>query len=130
MNCIGDDSGLEVESLNNEPGVYSARYNGTRDMELNVQLVLDKLKNHTNRKARFRTVLSLMLKGKEYFFEGTINGHITEKRSGDEGFGYDPIFIPAGYYQTFAEMTFEQKNMISHRSIALKKMLRFLKLST
>jgi XTP/dITP diphosphohydrolase len=126
LNCFGDDSGLEVESLNNEPGVYSARYSGNRDAEVNLQLVLDKLGHTTNRKARFRTVISLILNGQEHLFEGTVDGEITKERSGIKGFGYDPIFKPNGYEQTFAEMTAVKKNTISHRAKALEKMMLFL----
>ena len=126
LNCFGDDSGLEVESLNNEPGVYSARYSGSRDAEVNLQLVLDKLGNTTNRKARFRTVISLILNGGEHLFEGTVDGEITKERSGIKGFGYDPIFKPNGYNQTFAEMPAVKKNAISHRAKALEKMMLFL----
>ncbi|MFC3197909.1 non-canonical purine NTP diphosphatase [Parapedobacter deserti] len=125
--CFADDSGLEVEALNNEPGVYSARYSGTRDMEKNIDLLLSRLDEHTNRKARFRTVISLRLKGKEYFFEGSIEGTIGFGRKGTGGFGYDPLFTPNGYTQTFAEMSAAEKNAISHRAIAVKKLADFLK---
>jgi len=127
LNCFGDDSGLEIESLNNEPGVYSARYSGIRDAEANLQLVLKKLNGSTKRKARFRTVISLIIEGSEYLFDGVINGEITIEKSGIKGFGYDPIFKPDGYNLTFAEMSADQKNAISHRAIALKKMIAFLK---
>lgn len=130
LNCFGDDSGLEVETLNNEPGVYSARYSGSRDPEKNLQLVLDKLGNTGSRKARFRTVISLLLNGKEYLFEGAVEGAITTERSGIKGFGYDPIFKPEGYDQTFAEITAAQKNAVSHRAKALEKMMLFLKSKT
>ena len=127
LNCFGDDSGLEIESLNNEPGVYSARYSGIRDAEANLQLVLKKLNGSTKRKARFRTVISLIIEGSEYLFDGVINGEITIEKSGIKGFGYDPIFKPDNYNLTFAEMSADQKNAISHRAIALKKMIAFLK---
>lgn len=127
LNCFADDSGLEVDALNNEPGVYSARYGGTRDAEANLQLVLDKLKGSANRTARFRTVISLILDGREYFFEGVAEGSITSSKSGIEGFGYDPIFKPAGYDLTFAEMSGSQKNAISHRAKAMEKLISFLK---
>jgi len=127
LNCFADDSGLEVEALNNEPGVYSARYSGSRDSMENIQLVLDKLKGQTNRKARFKTVISLMLNGQNHFFEGIIEGTIRETLSGSKGFGYDPIFQPNGYDITFAEMDMAEKNKISHRAIALQKMIDFLK---
>ncbi|QQT24221.1 non-canonical purine NTP diphosphatase [Sphingobacterium spiritivorum] len=125
--CFGDDSGLEIEAINNEPGVYSARYSGSRDMERNIDLVLEKLGGSENRKARFRTVISLFLNEQQYFFEGTIAGTIISERRGTEGFGYDPIFIPDGYEKTFAEMTADEKNGISHRSIAVKALTGFLK---
>ncbi|SKB58031.1 XTP/dITP diphosphohydrolase [Parapedobacter luteus] len=125
--CFADDSGLEVEALNNEPGVYSARYSGTRDMEKNIDLLLSRLGNHPNRKARFRTVISLLLDGKTYFFEGAVEGEIGYKRQGSGGFGYDPLFTPDGYDKTFAEMTAAEKNAISHRAIAVAKLAEFLK---
>lgn len=125
--CFGDDSGLEVDALNLEPGVYSARYSGTRDMEKNIDLVLERLGKNENRKARFRTVISLYLNEQQHFFEGVIEGNIVAERHGAAGFGYDPIFIPDGYDKTFAEMSAEQKNAISHRSIAVAKLVDFLK---
>src|SRR5690606_12705235 len=97
VNCFGDDSGLEIDALNGEPGVYSARYSGSRDMEKNIDLVLEKLQDQENRKARFKTVISLFLNGEQHFFEGTVEGRIIPSRTGTEGFGYDPIFIPEGY---------------------------------
>lgn len=127
LDCFGDDSGLEIDALNKEPGVYSARYSGSRDMEKNIDLVLAKLGDNSNRTARFRTVISLFLNGQQYFFEGAIEGTIIRERRGSGGFGYDPIFIPAGYGQTFAEMTSEEKNKISHRAIAVGKLATFLK---
>ena len=123
---LADDSGLEVEILNNEPGVYSARYSGSRDMEQNIDLLLKNLANKSNRKAAFITVISLLLDGKEYFFEGRVEGEITPDKRGDKGFGYDPVFIPEGHHKTFAEMTEEEKNAISHRAIAVKKLVDFL----
>lgn len=125
--CFGDDSGLEIEAINNEPGVYSARYSGSRDMERNIDLVLEKLADSENRKARFRTVISLFLNEQQHFFEGAITGTIISERRGAEGFGYDPIFIPDGYDKTFAEMSADEKNGISHRSIAVKALTGFLK---
>lgn len=124
--CFGDDTGLEIEALNNEPGVFSARYAGGRDPDKNIQLVLEKLKGTSNRKARFRTVISLILNGKEIFFEGIVNGNIRHEISGSKGFGYDPIFEPDGYNITFAEMDINEKNKISHRGIAMEKLLDFL----
>lgn len=126
-NCFADDTGLEVEALNNEPGVYSARYAGAeKSFEANMDKVLEQLKGKTNRKARFRTVIALILDGKEYEFEGICEGEITEDKRGDEGFGYDPIFQPKGYEQTFAQMDINEKNKISHRGIAVKKLINFL----
>ena len=127
LNCFGDDSGLEVDALNGEPGVYSARYGGSRDAEANLQLVLDKLADTENRKARFRTVISLIIDGQEHFFEGVAEGEITREKAGVKGFGYDPIFKPAGYQITFAEMSSEQKNAISHRAKAIQQLIAFLK---
>jgi len=125
--CFADDSGLEIDALNGEPGVYSARYSGSRDFEQNMQLVLDRLEGQKNRTARFRAVISLILRGKEYLFEGSIEGKITLQRSGTKGFGYDPIFQPDGYEISFAEMDPSEKNRISHRAIAVAKLISFLK---
>lgn len=127
LDCFGDDSGLEVEALNNEPGIYSARYAGERGDAANLQLVLQKMEGQPNRKARFKTVISLLQGGKEFLFEGLVNGTLRETPAGNSGFGYDPIFEPEGYQQTFAEMTMEQKNEISHRAIAMRKLIAFLK---
>ncbi|GAA4783057.1 non-canonical purine NTP diphosphatase [Olivibacter ginsenosidimutans] len=127
LNCFADDSGLEVEALNQEPGVFSARYSGSRDMEQNIDLLLSRLGNNTNRKARFRTVISLRLGHQHQLFEGIIQGNIIHERKGLKGFGYDPIFVPEGRTQTFAEMSSEEKNQISHRSIAINKLVNFLK---
>jgi XTP/dITP diphosphohydrolase len=128
LNCFGDDSGLEIEALNNEPGVYSARYAGEHgNHEANINKVLQNLEGVTNRKACFRTVISLLWNGEEYFFDGTVNGTIRTERAGTDGFGYDPIFEPEGYHITFAEMTMEEKNRISHRAIAMEKLIAFLK---
>ena len=129
LDCFADDSGLEVAALNNEPGVFSARYGGSRDSLENMQLVLQKLEGQHNRKARFKTVISLMLNDVNHIFEGTIEGTITQNLAGSNGFGYDPIFQPDGYDATFAEMDMAEKNKISHRAIALKKMIEFLKAS-
>ncbi len=125
-NCFADDSGLEVEALNNEPGVYSARYSGSRDMERNIDYLLKNLAGKSNRNASFVTVISLILEGKEYIFEGRVKGRIIDERRGSKGFGYDPIFIPDGHDSTFAEMAAEDKNAISHRAIAVKKLANFL----
>ena len=127
LNCFGDDSGLEIDALNGEPGVFSARYAGEHgNHEANINKVLINLKNETNRRARFRTVISLIWEGNEHFFEGTIEGIIRQERSGSEGFGYDPIFEPDGYNITFAEMTMEEKNQISHRAKAVEQLVAFL----
>ena len=126
LNCFADDSGLEIDALNGEPGVYSARYSGSRDPNTNLQLVLDKLAGKTNRRARFRTVISLILDDDEHFFEGIAEGFITPERCGARGFGYDPIFRPAGYDITFAEMDPAEKNRISHRAKAMQLLIRFL----
>ena len=126
IDCFADDSGLEVEALNNEPGVYSARYSGSRDSEANLQLVLDKMKGITNRKARFRSVISLIIDGNAYLFEGTADGEIRHEKAGSAGFGYDPIFQPEGYDITFAEMDMVQKNRISHRGKAIARLVKFL----
>jgi len=126
VDCFGDDSGLEVDALQGEPGVYSARYAGTRDMEKNIDLVLEKLGDNANRTARFKTVISLNLNNEQHFFEGSIEGRIINERIGTKGFGYDPIFIPNGYDITFAEMSLEEKNRISHRSVAVQKLCKFL----
>lgn len=128
INCFADDTGLEVEALNNEPGVYSARYAGeNKNPETNMFKVLDNLREKENRKARFRTVIALILNGKEYLFEGIINGKITNSKQGSAGFGYDPIFMPEGYNETFAELGNNIKNKISHRALAINKLSDFLK---
>lgn len=127
VNVFADDTGMEVEALNGSPGVYSARYAGENcSFEDNVAKVLKEMEGETNRKARFVTVISLILDGKEYFFEGIVNGIITTERHGSEGFGYDPIFKPDGYDITYAEMTAELKNSMSHRGLATKKLVEFL----
>ena len=128
INCFADDTGLEIEALNNEPGVYSARYAGeNKNPEANMLKVLDNLREKENRKARFRTVIALILNGKEYLFEGIINGKITNSKQGSAGFGYDPIFMPEGYNETFAELGNNIKNKISHRALAINKLSDFLK---
>lgn len=127
VDCFADDTGLEIEALNGEPGVDSAHYAGPkRNSQANMQKVLDKLQNNHNRRAQFRTVIALILGGESYTFEGTISGSITSKPSGQQGFGYDPIFIPEGYQQSFAEMSLEEKNRISHRGRAVQKLVNFL----
>jgi XTP/dITP diphosphohydrolase len=127
LNCFGDDSGLEIDALNGEPGIYSARYAGTHgNHEANMDKVLNLLKNTTNRRARFRTVISLIWTGGEHFFEGTVEGTIRTGRCGTAGFGYDPIFEPGGYDITFAEMGVDEKNSISHRGRAVELLIDFL----
>lgn len=127
LDCFADDTGLEVEALNNAPGVYSARYAGPgHDSEANMNKLLHELQGKQNRKARFRTVIALIMDGKEYLFEGIINGNITQEKKGDSGFGYDPIFQPDGYKQTFAELGDDIKNKISHRALAVHKLAEFL----
>ena len=126
-NCFADDSGLLVDALNGEPGVYSARYAGSQKNDNdNMNKLLAQLKGIENRKAHFKTVLALILDEKEYLFEGFISGVIGHEKKGTQGFGYDPIFIPDGYSKTFAELTSSEKSTISHRSIALKKLITFL----
>ncbi len=125
--CFADDTGLEVEALNGAPGVYSARYAGESKNSLdNMALLLKNMEGKQNRKARFRTVIALILDGKEYLFEGIVNGVITEQPRGTAGFGYDPLFVPDGYATTFAEMDSESKNAISHRGLAVEKLAAFL----
>ena len=125
--CFGDDTGLEVETLNGDPGVLSARYAGEpANSEANVDKLLKNLKGATNRKAQFRTVIALIYRQRIYYFEGIIKGHIIEERQGEHGFGYDSIFMPDGYDQTFAELPAEVKNIISHRAQAIHKLAAFL----
>ncbi|WP_196890227.1 non-canonical purine NTP diphosphatase [Aureivirga sp. CE67] len=125
--CFADDTGLEVESLNGEPGVYSARYAGEpADSEKNMDKLLQNLEGKENRKAHFKTVVCLNLNGEQHLFEGICNGTILEARKGEKGFGYDPIFQPKGFSQSFAEMTMDEKAKISHRGIAVRKLIEFL----
>lgn len=128
INTFADDTGLEVEALNGEPGVRSARYADevSHDAEANINKLLYKLKGIENRKAQFKTVIALIYDGKQYLFEGIIKGEIIKKKRGTKGFGYDPVFIPQGYDKTFAELGNEIKNQISHRAIAVKKLCEFL----
>jgi len=124
--CFGDDTGLEVEALNGAPGVYSARYAGEEaTFSDNVEKMLLELKDDENRKARFRTIVSLYFKGEQYFFEGICDGRIEEQRSGNKGFGYDPIFKPQGFDLTFAQMDMDTKGKISHRGLAIDKLINF-----
>lgn len=127
LDCFGDDSGLQIDALHGEPGVYSARYAGEHgNHAANIKKVLENLAGIANRKARFITVISLMWHGQEHFFEGAVEGTIRQSQSGTEGFGYDPIFQPEGYDITFAEMSLEEKNRISHRARAMEKLMAFL----
>jgi len=126
--CFADDTGLEVAALNGEPGVMSARYAGMqKDSSDNIELLLYKLKNEVNRKAQFRTVITLITQRGMKQFEGLIKGEILTSRRGDNGFGYDPIFQPAGYSKSFAELSMSEKNNISHRAIAFRKLVNYLK---
>lgn len=128
LNCFADDTGLEVEALDGKPGVYSARYAGEDgNAENNIDKLLKELGNTANKNARFRTVISLILDGKTHHFEGTVEGKIIEERRGEDGFGYDPVFVPNGYQQSFAEMPAEIKNSISHRGRATRKLIDFLR---
>ncbi len=126
--CFADDTGLEIEALNGQPGVYSARYAGpAKDSKANMQKVLDNMQNQANRKACFRTIIALILDGQEYLFEGRVDGEILTEQHGSAGFGYDPIFRPEGFKESFAEMDLDTKNSISHRGRAVSKLVDFLK---
>ncbi len=126
LNCFSEDTGLEIESLDGEPGVFSARYAGPeRSAEANMELVLKKLRGKTNRRAQFRTVIALIIDGKENTFEGIVTGRIAEQKAGTGGFGYDPIFVPDGYDRSFGELDASVKNQISHRARALSKLIDF-----
>ncbi|SHJ31467.1 XTP/dITP diphosphohydrolase [Tangfeifania diversioriginum] len=126
--CFADDTGLEVEALNNEPGVFSARYAGEeKNPQANMDKLLENMAKIKYRKARFRTVISLVVNGDEMQFEGIVEGEITRQKQGDSGFGYDPVFLPEGFTKTFAEMDLEQKNKISHRGRAVQKLVGHLK---
>lgn len=128
VDCFADDTGLEVDALDGAPGVYSGRFAGEpRSDERNIHLLLEKLAGKTKRAARFRTVIALILDGKEYSFEGVAEGEIIADRSGSGGFGYDPVFKPVGYERTFAELSMEEKNAISHRGKAVQALIEFLK---
>jgi len=127
MDCFADDSGLEIEALNNEPGIFSARYSGNRDDAENLKLVLKKMEGVSNRRANFKTVIALIKDGRQHLFEGVIYGNIRLSATGEQGFGYDPIFEPEGHQVTFAEMSMVQKNQISHRALAMNKLMAFLK---
>lgn len=125
-NCFSEDSGLEVAALNGEPGVLSARYAGTGNPIDNIQKLLKNLRGETNRSARFRTIISLIINSAEYQFEGICEGNILETMKGDNGFGYDPVFIPKGSTKTFAEMAMDEKSQFSHRKKATEKFVQFL----
>ncbi len=126
--CFADDSGLEVEALNGEPGIFSSRYAGENgNSTANINKLLTNLQGAENRKARFHTVIALILNGETYYFEGTVSGTIIDDKRGGNGFGYDPVFIPDGYQKTFAEIEEKEKNRISHRAKATEKLIQFLK---
>lgn len=129
LNCFADDTGLEVEALHGAPGVYSARYaeGEGHDAQANMLKLLREMEGKENRKAQFRTAISLILDGKQYLFEGVIKGEIIKEKRGNSGFGYDPIFVPEGYNQTFAELGNDIKNRISHRALAVNKLCDFLR---
>ncbi len=128
INCFADDTGLEIEALFNEPGVFSARYAGEdKSADANMTKVLEKLGNQTNRKARFRCVISLVIEGVENQFEGIVDGKILTEKQGQDGFGYDPIFIPDGYLHSFAQMSSNEKNQISHRGRAVELLVDYLR---
>jgi len=128
-NCFADDTGLEIEALDGRPGVLSARYaTDGHDFEANIDKVLEELSAVANRNARFRTAIALILDGSVHYFEGIVNGRIITERKGSKGFGYDPVFLPDGYNLTFAEMPLAEKNKISHRALAVGKLVDFLKL--
>lgn len=127
IDCFADDTGLEVEALSGAPGIYSSRYAGPNgDSEDNMQKLLQDLQEKENRSAQFRTVIALILNGKEHYFEGIISGEIVPQKEGTNGFGYDPIFRPVGYDKTFGELPQEIKNTLSHRAIATQKLVTFL----
>ena len=135
ISCFADDTGLEIEALNGEPGVFSARYSRMGEpvfpeleiAEANIRKVLAKLKGVEHREARFRTVIALIMEQERYSFEGIVKGRISTEKSGKDGFGYDPVFVPEGYDRSFAEMSLEEKNSISHRALAVKKLIDFLR---
>ena len=132
VDCFADDTGLEVEAFDGGPGIYTARfgtmngYGESHDADANTRCLLDKLQGADNRKAQFRTAIALILDGKEYLFEGIVRGEITDGKRGEQGFGYDPVFMPEGYDKTFAELGVDVKNHISHRARAVKKLAEFL----
>ena len=128
VDCFADDTGLEVEALDGAPGVYSARYAGEEcDSEANMQKLLHNLTGKSNRNAQFRTVIALIIKGEEKLFNGIVKGTITEEKRGDSGFGYDPVFVPEGFSESFAQMSGDMKNSISHRYRATRELSNYLK---
>lgn len=127
LDCFADDTGLEVEALGGAPGVHSARYaTDGHDFPANNRLLLKNMEGVANRRARFRTVISLLLNGEEHLFEGVVEGCIIDRETGHEGFGYDPLFIPDGYDKTFAQMSTDEKNSVSHRARAVRKLVAYL----
>jgi XTP/dITP diphosphohydrolase len=127
INTFADDTGLEIDALNGSPGVYSARFAGVEgNAQNNMNKVLELMQNVSNRKAQFKTVIALILNGKEFFFEGTVLGEILTEPMGDQGFGYDPIFLPVGHLLSFAQMNSDLKNKISHRGIAVDQLIKYL----
>ncbi len=127
LNCFADDTGLEIEALDNRPGVHSALYAGPdKSAAANIDKVLSELEGKTNRNAQFRTIITLILNSSTFTFEGIVRGEIISKKRGENGFGYDPIFVPEGEIRTFAEMSLEEKNKHSHRARAFQKMIDFL----
>lgn len=126
VDCFADDTGLEVTALGGAPGVYTARYAGNHDSEANMNKLLNELEKKSDRSAQFRTVIALIIEGKEFLFEGIVKGTIAKEKAGDGGFGYDPIFIPEGFTQTFSQMGNDSKNHISHRALAVEKLYNYL----
>ena len=126
VDCFADDTGLEVTALGGAPGVHTARYAGNHDSEANMNKLLNELEKKSDRSAQFRTVIALIIEGKEFLFEGIVKGTIAKEKAGDGGFGYDPIFIPDGFTQTFSQMGYDSKNHISHRALAVEKLFNYL----
>ena len=126
VDCFADDTGLEVTALGGAPGVHTARYAGNHDSEANMNKLLNELEKKSDRSAQFRTVNALIIEGKEFLFEGIVKGSIAKEKAGDGGFGYDPIFIPEGFSQTFSQMGNDSKNHISHRALAVEKLYNYL----
>ena len=126
VDCFADDTGLEVTALGGAPGVHTARYAGNHDSEANMNKLLNELEKKSDRSAQFRTVIALIIEGKEFLFEGIVKGSIAKEKAGDSGFGYDPIFIPEGFSQTFSQMGNDSKNHISHRALAVEKLYNYL----